>query len=71
MQRQTAFMKKQINNAGHVVMDVEHAHLLMRVARKYATTEVDQNAIIKGARESLIIDRVYRGHLADMLEALP
>ena len=64
-------MKKQINNAEHVVMDVEHAHLLMRVARKYATTEAAQNAIIKGARESLIIDRVYRGHLADMLEALP
>jgi hypothetical protein len=62
-------MKKQINNAEHVVMDVEHAHLLMRVARTYATTEVDRNAIIKGARESLIIDRVYRGHLADMLEA--
>jgi hypothetical protein len=64
-------MKKQINNAEHVVMDVEHAHLLMRVARKYATTEAAQNAIIKGARESLIIDRVYRGHLADMLETLP
>jgi Iron-containing redox enzyme len=64
-------MKKQINNAEHVIMDVEHAHLLMRVALKYATTEAAQNAIIKGARESLIIDRVYRGHLADMLEALP
>jgi len=64
-------MKKQINNAEHVVMDVEHAHLLIRVARKYATTEAAQNAIIKGARESLIIDRVYRGHLADMLETLP
>ncbi|HEY6363565.1 MAG TPA: iron-containing redox enzyme family protein [Candidatus Binatia bacterium] len=64
-------MKKQINNAEHVVMDVEHAHLLMRVAEKYAMTEVDQNAIIKGARESLVIDRVYRAHLADMLERLP
>ena len=64
-------MKKQINNAEHVVMDLEHAHLLMRVARKYATTEAAQNAIIKGARESLIIDRVYRGHLADMLETVP
>ena len=64
-------MKKQINNAEHVVMDVEHAHLLMRVARRHATTEAAQKAIIKGARESLMIDRVYRGHLADMLEALP
>jgi heme oxygenase-like protein len=64
-------MKKQINNAEHVVMDVEHAHLLMRVARCYATTEARQKAMIKGAKESLMIDRVYRGHLADMLEALP
>jgi pyrroloquinoline quinone (PQQ) biosynthesis protein C len=64
-------MKKQINNAEHVVMDVEHAHLLMQVARRYATTEAEQEAILRGARASLMIDRVYRGHLADMVEALP
>ena len=64
-------MKKQINNAEHVVMDVEHANLLMQVARKYASGEAERRAILNGARESLMIDRVYRGHLADMLEALP
>lgn len=64
-------MKKQINNAEHVVMDVEHAHLLMRVARRYATGESQRQAILRGAKESLLIDRVYRGHLADMLAALP
>ena len=64
-------IKKQINNAEHVVMDVEHAHLLMQVARKYATTESARQAILRGARESLMVDRVYRGHLADMLAALP
>jgi heme oxygenase-like protein len=64
-------MKKQINNAEHVVMDVEHAHLLMRVARKYADSDVARQAILRGATESLMIDRVYRGHLADMLAALP
>ncbi len=64
-------MKQQINNAEHVVMDVEHAHLLMQVARKYATTESARRAILRGAEESLMIDRVYRGHLADMLAALP
>jgi hypothetical protein len=64
-------MKEQINNAEHVMMDVEHAHLLMQVARKHATTEAAQKAIMKGARESLMIDRVYRGHLAEMLESLP
>ena len=64
-------MKKQINNAEHVVMDVEHAHLLKEVARKYATTGAERKAILRGARASLMIDRVYRGHLADMLETLP
>ncbi len=64
-------MKKQINNAEHVVMDVEHAHLLMQVARTYATTESARRAILRGARESLMIDRVYRGHLAEMVAALP
>jgi hypothetical protein len=64
-------MKKQINTAEHVVMDVEHAHMLMQIARKHAKTETDQQAILRGARQSLLIDRVYRGHLAEMLEALP
>jgi hypothetical protein len=64
-------MKRQINNAEHVVMDVEHAHLLMQVLGKYATTESARSAILRGARESLLIDRVYRGHLADMMAALP
>jgi hypothetical protein len=64
-------MKKQINNAEHVVMDVEHAHLLMQVARAYARSEAERRAILRGAQESLMIDRIYRGHLADMLAALP
>jgi hypothetical protein len=64
-------LKQQINNAEHVMMDVEHAHLLRRVARQYARSEAEQTAILRGAKESLLIDRVYRSHLADMLEALP
>jgi hypothetical protein len=64
-------MKNQINNAEHVVMDIEHANLLYEVAQRYAITEAGQKAVLRGAKESLIIDRVYRGHLADMLESLP
>jgi hypothetical protein len=63
-------MKKQVNNAEHVVMDVEHAHMLQQIARRYATTAATQEAILRGAKESLMIDRVYRGHLADLLAAL-
>jgi pyrroloquinoline quinone (PQQ) biosynthesis protein C len=64
-------MTKQINTAEHVTMDVEHAHLLMQVARRHATTDSARKALLRGARESLMIDRVYRGHLGDMLAALP
>lgn len=64
-------LKQQINNAEHVAMDVEHAHLLMRVARRHAAGPSARRAILEGARESLLIDRVYRNHLAEMLEALP
>ena len=64
-------LRKQINNAEHVVMDVEHGHLLMQVARKHAKTESERRAIINGAKESLLIDRVYRNHLAEMLATLP
>lgn len=63
-------LKRQVNNAEHVVMDVEHAHLLMQVARKYALADSARAAILRGARESLLIDRVYRGHLAEMLAAI-
>jgi pyrroloquinoline quinone (PQQ) biosynthesis protein C len=64
-------LERQINNAEHVEMDVEHAHMLYKVAKKYATTEQANKAIIRGAKDSLLIDRVYRGHLAAMLEVLP
>jgi hypothetical protein len=43
----------------------------MRVAREYAAGDSERQAILRGARDSLMIDRVYRGHLADMLAALP
>lgn len=64
-------LKKQINNAEHVEADVAHGHLLLDVARDHCQTEADQQAMIRGARESLMIDRAYREMLANMLEALP
>ncbi len=64
-------LKQQVNNAEHVEADVEHANLLLEVSRRHAKTEEGQRAILRGARESLIIDRVYRNHLADLLAGLP
>lgn len=64
-------LKRQINNAEHVVADIAHGHLLLEVARAHVHSADAQRAILRGARESLVIDRVFRQHLADMMESLP
>jgi len=64
-------LKKQPSNAEHVVLDVEHAHLLMRAARLHATTEQDFQWILHGAAESLLVERQFKGALGDAMAALP
>ncbi len=59
---------KQPTNAVHVVADIEHANLLMEVARRHAHTEQARQAILRGARDSLAIERIWRGHQADLIE---
>ena len=63
-------LKRQINNAEHVTADVEHGRLLLAVAREHCHTEEEQQALLRGARESLMIDRAYREQLVNMMEAL-
>jgi len=60
-----------VNTTEHEEVDVEHAQLLLEVARIHARTPEDRRAILRGARESLLVDRCYRGHLAEEMAALP
>jgi len=60
-------LKEQPTNAVHVVADVEHANLLLEVVRKYGQSEEAREAILRGARSSLLVERVFRGHLADII----
>jgi len=64
-------LKRQINNAEHVEADVAHGHLLLDVAREHCKTEEAHEALLRGARESLMIDRAYREQLANLLESIP
>jgi len=64
-------LKKQASNAEHVVLDVEHAHLLMDAARRHAVSEADIALILKGARATWAVERVFKGVLADAMAALP
>ncbi len=62
--------EKQPSNAEHMVAEIEHAHLLLRVADKHGRGAEAQAEILRGARASLAIDRVYKDALADAMEAV-
>jgi hypothetical protein len=64
-------LRKQINNAEHVEADIAHGHLLLDVAQQHCQTKEEQQALLRGARESLMIDRAYREQLANLLGSLP
>lgn len=64
-------LKSQPSNAEHMVADMEHGKLIMAVARNHARTPEAQEYIFDGLRKSWAIDRVWKGQLADILQALP
>ncbi len=64
-------LNAQPSNAEHMVADVEHGRMLMIIARQHARTPEAQEHILDGLRRSWAIERVWKGQLADMLEALP
>ncbi|HSR55732.1 MAG TPA: iron-containing redox enzyme family protein [Alphaproteobacteria bacterium] len=64
-------LKKQAVNVEHTHADVEHAHMMMDIAADYATGEAEKDLILDGARKSWAIDRIWKGHLADLLAAIP
>jgi hypothetical protein len=63
--------KKQTANVEHMAADVEHAHLLFEVAREYVKNDYDIELMLEGARKSWSVDRVWKGHLADLLAQIP
>lgn len=60
-------MKKQYSNAEHVVADVEHGLLLLKVARE-AETDSERQLILDGTKKSFAIDRIFRNYLASLVE---
>ena len=64
-------LRKQHSNAEHVVLDIEHAHLLMEAAKTHVRTADDFRMVLKGARETWAIERVFKGVLADAMAELP
>lgn len=62
---------KQLNAKEHAEVDIEHAHMLMDVARAHAASQADLDLMMQGLLESWQLDRTWKGILADMLAELP
>jgi hypothetical protein len=62
---------KQVNAKEHAEVDVEHAHMLVRIAERHATTPAALALMMQGIVETWAIESVWKGLLADMMEALP
>lgn len=62
---------KQVNAKEHAEVDVEHAHMLMQIAERHATTQEKLDLMLRGLIESWEIETVWKGQVADMLEAIP
>jgi hypothetical protein len=60
-------LREQVTNAVHVVADVEHSNLLFNVAEIHVRNDEDHQALLRGARDSLTVERVWRGHQADVI----
>ncbi len=62
---------KQLNAREHAEVDVEHAHMLLQIARKHGTTPGALNWMMEGLVESWQLDHIWKGILADMMEEIP
>ena len=63
--------KKQTSNAEHAVADIAHGHMMMEVAEVYVTNSYERDLVLQGVSDSWAIDRIWKGHLADIMAAIP
>jgi hypothetical protein len=62
---------KQVSAKEHAEVDVEHAHMLMQVAERYATTPDKLDLLMTGLIESWELESVWKSQVAEMLEEIP
>ncbi len=56
-------LKKMISLDVHVVADTEHSDNISEMFERYVKTAEDRDLVLQGARDSMAIDRAYRGAL--------
>ncbi len=63
--------EKQLNAKEHSEVEIEHAHLLLQIARSSARTTADLDLMLEGMIESWQLDQAWKGVLGDMMLELP
>ena len=63
-------LKRMISMDVHVAADMEHSENISEMFEKYAKTPADCERVLEGARESVAIDRAYRGALGFYMERI-
>ncbi len=63
--------EKQLNAREHAEVDVEHAHMLLQIARAHRDAPGALALMTQGLVESWEMDRVWKGLLADMMDEAP
>ena len=59
------------NTQVHMTADVDHSNMLEAIFEKYVVDEGTSQAVIQAARDSLTLDRAYRGALASAMMEIP
>jgi hypothetical protein len=60
--------EKQLNAKEHAEVDVEHAHMMLQIARAHRAIPGALGLMMEGLVESWELDRIWKGLLADMME---
>ncbi len=63
-------LKKMISLDVHVAADMDHSDNISEMFERYVKTEEDCERVLDGARESMAIDRAYRGALGFYMEKI-
>ena len=63
-------LKRMISLDVHVVADMDHSENISEMFERYVKTPEDRDLVLKGARDSMAIDRAYRGALGYYMEQI-
>ena len=63
-------LKRMISLDVHVIADTEHSENISEMFERYVKTPEDRDLVLLGARDSMAIDRAYRGALGYYMEQI-